>query len=538
MNQRVQCVRSHHESFTMFSVPLFSNIFQRDRTPVVIVLVLICTLILPAILLYPFNGDNDIWQWIASEFVRYGWLPYVRSWDNDFPGIAIVHATAIFVFGNSMLAFRVVEYLAISLTVIALYRTSRLWLSEIESLVGCFIFSLFYVYGRWDCMGQRDNFAVLPILLAVHAFTSAYRRNGSKSRFWLLGAGGAMVGIATCIRPTYVLLLPLPILTLGNTKDFRAAFVILAGFLVPISLLLLPFAFTPDGVQQVYIATIRYNVDIYSQFPPSGAQLSLYLHNLLKLRTIMIFVLASAWLAVYIVNWVRGIPCVVQSVRERLFLISVSVALLAGMFSQIGLAAAHFTPFYACFTPVLTKMLFEMMRFAKQWQPVAIAVMLGIITTVLYPWGLVRSFVEGSFSMDSAYSYFSDSFRAAQENSVIASYLIHHSKPDEFIEIIGDAGISWRTPRPKSTRFQTEWQFLLPGSSGQLTEYQRRWRSEFIESLQRTSPKYIVITRDPGETSSTLFSVPMGRTPEIQHFIETNYTFDTLLDLHCIYVRK
>lgn len=131
--------RINHFIFIAF----FSNIFPRDRTPVGIVLFLICVLILPAILLYPFNGDNDIWQWIASEFVRYGWLPYVRSWDNDFPGVTIVHATAIAVFGNSMLAFRVVEYVVISLTVIALYRTSRLWLSEVESLLWVFHFFSF-----------------------------------------------------------------------------------------------------------------------------------------------------------------------------------------------------------------------------------------------------------------------------------------------------------------------------------------------------------------------------------------------------------
>lgn len=238
-------------------------------------------------------------------------------------------------------------------------------------------------------MGQRDNFAVLPILLAIHAFTLAYRRNESKSRFWLLAAGGAMVGIATCIRPTYVLLLPVPILTLGSIKDFRASFLIFAGFLLPILLMLLPFALTTDGVHQVYLATMRYNVDIYSQFPPTGARLSEYFHNMLKLRTITIFVLGSAWLVVYAVSWVRRVPCVVESVRERLFLIAMCVALLVGMFSQIGLAAAHFTPFYVCFISVLAKMLLDITRFAKRWRLVAIVVMLGMLVSVLYPWGLV-----------------------------------------------------------------------------------------------------------------------------------------------------
>ncbi len=504
----------------------------------VVCFAVIAVLILPVILLYPFNADNDIWQWIGTVFVRYGGLPYVAAWDNDFPAVGIVYSAAIYFVGNSMLAFRFVEYVAIFITLLALYRTCRLWLSERESLLGTTIFSLFYAYGRMNCMGMRDNFALLPILLACFYFVKAARKNDSRSNYWLIEAGGAMVGIATCIRPTFVLLLAVPILTLYRITNLRAGISVLAGFLLPVLLMLLPFALTPDGLSQAYFSAIRYNADIYNHFPPTAGRFSWYLHDLLQLRILMIFILGAVWVTVYAIGRARGIPCVVASHRERSFLLLFFGTLLFGMFSQQALSAVHFTPFYLGFIPVLTKMILDLTRNLGRWRPTAIAAVLIMIASVLYPWGLVRSFVEGGFSIEAAYQYFPDAFRLAQENDTIASYLTRHTDPNEFIEVIGDPGISWRTARRKSNRFQGEWTFLFPSASGEITDYQREWRTEFLQSLQQTSPRYIVISRDHGETVSTLFNASIALTPEIKDFIQRYYILDTLLDIHSIYARR
>jgi hypothetical protein len=160
-----------------------------------------------------------------------------------------------------------------------------------------------------------------------------------------------------------------------------------------------------------------------------------------------------------------------------------------------------------------------------------------ILASVLYPWGLVRSFVKGKFSIESAYAYFGPT-QGMQEQSTIASYLTYHTSPNEFIEVIGDPGVSWRVARRESIRFTREWDFLFTARSGQTTDYQREWRAEYLQSLQQTSPRYIVIARDPGETANTLFSASMSETPEIMDFIQRFYHPDTLFIGHAIYVRK
>jgi hypothetical protein len=505
---------------------------------VVIVFLLIFTLVLPVIFLYPFNADLELWQWIATVFVRYGGLPYLGAWDHDFPGIVIVHATAIYFLGNSMLAFRSVEYVTIVITIVALYRGSRLWLSETESLMGCFVFALFYAYGRWDCMGQRDNFTVLPIILAGFFFVQASRKNDSRLEYWLIGFGGTMVGLATCIRPTFALLLAVPFLSLYRITNVRPAIAAIAGFCLPVLMMILPFALTPDGIRQAYLSTIRYNTDIYAQyFPLAMAGFSTYVRELFQLRQFMVFVLGGVLLFVYAFRRARRIPSVVESHRERSFIFHFFAALLFGMFVQPTLSACHFTPFYACFIPVLTKMMLDVSKNFGRWRLTAITGALIIFASVLYPWGLVRTFVNGKFSIKSAYSYFGP-IQGIQEQSTIASYLTKHTNPNEFIEVIGDPGISWRVPRRESSQFVREWDFVFIARTGHTTNYQREWRAAYLQSLQRTSPRYIVIARDPGETLSTLFSISMTHTPEIKDFIQRSYQLETLYPGHAIYCKK
>src|ERR1019366_2530731 len=52
-------------------------------------------------LLLPLGTDNSVYQSMALAFVRFGRLPYLGSWDENFPGIIPIHAVAIVLFGNS-----------------------------------------------------------------------------------------------------------------------------------------------------------------------------------------------------------------------------------------------------------------------------------------------------------------------------------------------------------------------------------------------------------------------------------------------------
>jgi|GEM_PF-2063044 len=490
--------------------------------------------ILPAILLYPFNADNDVWQWAGTVFVRYGGLPYLDAWDNAFPAVTLFHALAIATLGESMLAFRTVEYIAILCTILALYKTSRLWLSPAESCFGCIVFALFYAYGRLDCMGQRDSFAIFAILLTAYFFIRAFRKTEIKEKYWLLFAGGAMAGFATCFRPTYAVLIAVPFFTLFRITDLRAIALAGLGFFIPIFLLLLSYALRTDGLYNLYCAAIRYNSDIYSHIPPSAARFKEYLHNLLELRTLVLFILGTAWILYHSFRKIKGNAPVIDSNRERRFLYILFGSLWVGMFMQQALAAVHFSAFYAGFIPVLSKSFWDAIQPFQQWRRTALMALLFLLAALLYPWGLVRSFIAGG-SLESAYRCYSFADSAASEDAAIAGFLDRHTDRSDYVEIMGDPGISWRTHRRKSNRFQAPWQFVFTSYTGKTMDYQNEWRREFFASLQTTLPRYIVFSRDLGGQPQFFYSACLPYTPEIKDFIEQHYIFDTIFPMHAIY---
>ncbi len=436
-----------------------------------------------------------------------------------------------------MLAFRTVEYAAIFITLVALYRASRLWLSETESLIGTVIFALYYAYGRWDCMGQRDNFAVLPIILGGYFFVKAARRNDSRPHDGLLLLGGAMIGAATCIRPTFALLLAVPFLSLYRIPNVRAWAAAFVGFCIPIFLMLLPYILTPGGIQQAYLSAILYNSGMFSHVP-SSAWVSSYVSNLLGLRELMVFILGGIWILLYVLRRRRKKPCGAEMHRELMFLALFVATLLIGMFGQPHVTAYHFTPFYACFIPVLTKTFSDETRILGRWRFWVLSVALLFIGAVLYPTGLVRSFVEGSFSIDAAYRYFPGTIADLHEKNTIALFLERHTTPDQYVQVIGDPGVSWRTPRRESSRFESVWCVLPHDSSGHMINILEEWQAGYLESLRKKKPRYIVIDRDPGRTARSLFAASAARNPEIKHYIQHDYFLDTLFPGHAIYARR
>src|SRR5688500_2502312 len=79
-------------------------------------------LLLP-LLLFPLSPYNDIYQSMAFAMDQGKGLPYLGSWDQNFPGVVFYHWISIKLFGASDIGFRVIDLLnrvAISLLLFTL----------------------------------------------------------------------------------------------------------------------------------------------------------------------------------------------------------------------------------------------------------------------------------------------------------------------------------------------------------------------------------------------------------------------------------
>src|ERR1700733_2940282 len=75
---------------------------------VAVLILFFCGIIFSCTLTYPFNNDNALYAYMADLALK-GHLPYIGSWDQNFPGIIAVQAVQIIVCGKSPLAFHLFD---------------------------------------------------------------------------------------------------------------------------------------------------------------------------------------------------------------------------------------------------------------------------------------------------------------------------------------------------------------------------------------------------------------------------------------------
>src|SRR5665213_3007577 len=448
-----------------------------------VVLVLISVLILPAVFLYPFHSDVDIYQAMGLQVYRAGGLPFLQSFVANFPGPVLLHVLAICLFGNTVAGFRALELIVLVLTLFALYRVSRFWLSQASSLLGCYLFAIVYVFGPGQLVGQPDGFAVLPLVLALGSIIAAYRAPvRSHTIAWALSAG-VFYAAATCLRPTYALMLVPSFLFLTSPRVGRTicAFTVI-GFALAASLIALPLALQPNGLQEAYLESVRYNLDVYSH---------IFLADYSRRVWIVVAFIAGWALMVGIHRKTsRNFAEAPASIAERRFLIASFAALALEIASVRRYTGYHFVPFFSLFMPVIAALVWEWRLRLGNMGTVLLSLALLVLTLEFYPWKLLVPIVKGQSSARP----FSEAWYEDPETRDADAYLMRHTHPWDAVEVAAfSPALRWRIDRPSATRFTTPSSLTTTKPDGTFTNYQRVWQAEYIGQLQRVRPKYYVV---------------------------------------------
>ena len=459
---------------------------------------------------------------------RYHGLPYLASWDHNFPGIDVVHALSILCFGNSALGFRLVEYFWQIATVFALYRMSRFWLSESGGLLATLVFALYYVHGSCAVMGQRDGFAILPILLASAALVIGFRSQALPKG--LLIAGGVCYGIAASIRPTFALLLPVALFALFRFRSVRgrqAWGYASLGFVIVVFCFTFPYMLYPHGLEEAWDSAVRFNLDLYTPMV-AHATASLWF----TLYPVIAYSLLGGWIlsmAIYHTKGWRVLGRPLPS-REQWFLVSSFVALLFGILIMQALLTYQFTPFYALFMPVPAMLALDWKARLGRPGSIGFWILLLVMAAALYPWRMVIPFVSHDMSLRAAYTEESpDSTSGYLPTEAVVNYLLQNTSSNDVVEITSPMGaLHWRLGRPSATQFTTDQPLLMVTPSGTFTDYEKRWRMEYIDRLKTVRPKFIVLSYD---------SKQVRQIPGFNELLQEHYALDTVLHQYILYKR-
>jgi hypothetical protein len=165
-------------------------------------------------LAWPLTGDAAIFHFMADQFLM-GLVPYRDLADINMPLVYGIHAAIVWIGGTSDAAWRAFDLLAaaaMSALIVMLVRPAGRAAAILSVLAMLATHLLLGPYAA----GQRD-YLIAILALAIAWLSAAASEAPQRRRIYLMGAGACAV-IAASLKPSALLLLMLPALTIGRPR--------------------------------------------------------------------------------------------------------------------------------------------------------------------------------------------------------------------------------------------------------------------------------------------------------------------------------
>lgn len=487
---------------------------------------LILLLLSVPILLYlpflgtPFERDEGVYATIAQGVLD-GKVPYRDLFDNKPPLVYGWYAISFLVFGESVVAPRLVAAVFLSLTAVALYQQARLVLPRPAAWIGAFLFALSTGLPWVALHANTEAYMLLPLVSSLMFFTIGMKRGGHR---WFFIAGLA-AGMAIMTKQVAVWnLLALAALALYYHRRtalnlwlaIAPTVWLLVGALVTVGAVALPFAIN-GALDDLLYANLGYNW-VYMGFISNAQRLANLGYGMLFFCAIAAPFVAGALAGLVVILKRRG------SVSDYM-LIAWGAASVVGVASGGRFFPHYFLqlmPILAVLTGVLVYERFFKGRHVTLSKPAAAAAALVIIaslgtTTVLY---LSPARAEEQFSSS---IYHQKEWEASSEE--LGRYLRSHTGPDDKIFNYG---------RESQVYFYADRQPAIPYFYDWAIQYEAAPMGEVIAQLRKTRPAYIVDSLQAPIFEDWAESHPLMW----RKFLDDNYMYAGRIYFADVFVRK
>ncbi|MFI5201887.1 MAG: glycosyltransferase family 39 protein, partial [Candidatus Kapaibacterium sp.] len=458
----------------------------------------ICAVIFACTLTYPFNNDNALYAYMADLALK-GHLPYVGSWDQNFPGIILIHALQILVSGHSQFAFHIFDIVLQLIGSVLLIKLGERLYNVRAGILAAILASLYYVQqGLW-MSGERDTYVSIMLLAA----------------FWLASDRkkpvlvGSLCALAFLFRPTYATYaviffawfsfanvaarsprLPAQSREGGGIPPLQLG-AFLAGVLFPLVLFAVLYA-AIDGLKDLWDAVILFNLKVYGG---EGAAFSFWE----PVRFYAVSLIAAAF-AIWVL-WKKE--------RHALYLWA---ALFAGsVLSLLVLyrhSVYHYHPAMTLFILLSAIGWIRMVDIiARKWKTARLV--LPAIVVLYFIFATFRGntiqhvlvdIANGNIhSVEESYDRYEPSPDfGVRVQTEVGDYLREHTHPNDTVQMFGPYSYpQYRTGLLTASRFQTLHAITMRGAGDTLQTFQYEWRAEYMRDLRRLKPRYFIVCDAP-----------------------------------------
>lgn len=482
-------------------------------------------IVLSCTLTYPFNNDNALYAYMAQLLVK-GHLPYVGSWDQNFPGIVFIQAIGQLVFGSSQLAFHIYDIL---LQLVGLYLIIRL-LTHVHSwragALAALLCALYFVQAGFWMGGERDTYVTILVVGAALLTVTG------RSALWV----GVLVALAFLIRPTYALYGPVFLVWYwARFRETKAPLgLYIAGCALPMVALVALYAFS-GGLNDLYEATILFNAKVYGG---TGTIFNLWdpIRFYVPAMLAAVFGVVILWRRQPRVAWlfiglfVAGAISLVSLYRHSIYHYHPAMVMLI-MLSAIG------------WTALMDRMKF---RYAL---PIGVSLILLFFTWQTFRGNTVKHVLRGIASghlrsLDDCYDAYEQNpeFGYRAQDSV-ARYLAARTRPNDVVQMFGPYSYpQYAAKLLTASRFQTLHALTMHAEGAPLQDFQIRWRTEYLAALERTRPVYFIVCDGPpafrqyygGRLGHEILRDDMR---DVGAWLAAHYTLETKIGAFSLYKR-
>lgn len=481
----------------------------------------VAAVILCCSLTYPFNNDNTLYAYMAQLLLK-GHLPYVGSWDQNFPGIVPIQAAGQLLFGESQLAFHIYDILLQLVGLYLVIRVGKRLHSWPAGALAALLGALYFIQAGFWMGGERDTYVTVMLFAAMLFATNR------RAPF----AVGALVACAFLIRPTYALYGPVFLLWYWTRRKREGLIAYIIGCAIPILVLIAIYA-VAGGLTDLYQATILFNLRVYGG---TGTVFSLWD----PIRFYVPAMLAAAY----------GLHVLWQREREAaLLLLGLFIASVISLLSLYRHSIYHYHPAMMLMIFLSAIGWIELLRKLN----FRCALTAGTAAILLFfTWQtlrgntvkhVLRGIISGNIrALQESYSAYEQNpeFGYLVQDSV-ANYLKAHTHPNDVVQMFGPYSYpQYAANLLTASRFQTLHAITMRGEGAPLQDFQLRWRQEYWHDLDTKRPVYFIVCDAPpafrqyygGRLGHEILREDMT---EVGAWLNQHYTLETKIGAFSLY---
>ena len=489
-----------------------TNITHGTKTATALTLA-VCAAIFSCTLTYPFNNDNALYAYMGDLALK-GHLPYLGSWDQNFPGIIFIHAVQILVSGHSQLAFHIFDILLQLVGSYFLICIGERLYNHCAGMLAAILAALYYVQqGLWMA-GERDTYVSI-MLLAAFYFALDRRKP------FLVGF---LCACAFLFRPTYAPYGAIFLIWyLIPQNERRKVLPFIIGSAIPIVLTVIVY-WLLGGLKDFWDATILFNLKVYGG---SGASFSFWE----PVRFYAISLIAGTVAIFYL--WKK----------ERTALYLWTGLFASSVLSLLMLYRHSVYHYHPAMTLFILLSAIGWMRIVDilhlKWGGMRVdlaplVVLFFVIQTLrgntIYH--VLTDIAHGRIhSLEESYDRYEPSPEfGTRVQTEVGDYLIAHTHRNDTVQMFGPYSYpEYRAELLTASRFQTLHAITMRSNGDSLQPFQQAWRAEYMRDMRRAKPVYFIVCDAP-EAFRQYYGGRLGHEilrndfVELGHWLDSNYS--------------